>query len=163
MCIDDRHTIDWASRIVKGCRVNYVIGTYNYGYICHRHLWVHFIRCLKLLIRDVSLCKKNIHVSRHSSCNRVDGKVYFRAIILKLFCKFLNCMLSLRNRHTVTRYKYYILSCFKYHISIFCRNSLCFSTVSTCTFTCSTAKAAKEKAVEASIHCLTHDKSKDES
>ena len=163
MGIDDRHSINRAAFIIKGCRVNNVICTDNYGYICHRHLWIHFIRCLKLLIRNISLCKKYVHMSRHSSRNRVDSEVYFSTVIFKLLRKLLNGMLSLSNRHTVTWYKYYILSSFKNHIGIFCRNSLCLSSVTLRAASASAAKASEEKTVEASVHCLTHYKSKNKS
>ena len=142
-------------------RVYNVVCSNNDCNINIAHLWVHFITCLELFIRNICFGKKNVHMTRHTTGNRVNCKVYFGTICFQLIAEFLYSVLSLSNSHTISRNNYNVLCSFKNNISIFYRNCLWFlcRTVATCLLLCT--KALEKKVRELAVHSLTHDEGKD--
>ncbi len=97
----NRHTGDWATRIVLRRRVNGVVGTnHQYG-VGIGEIIVDFIHLQHDVIRHFRLRQQHVHVTRQTARNRVDTKAYFNPACAQFLRDFRHRILRLRHRHAV--------------------------------------------------------------
>ena len=102
------HTVDRSTFCLSCSRVkNVVSANYDSG-VSLLEVVVNVVHFKQIFVFDVSLAKQNVHVTRHTTCNRVNGVSNFSTVSGKFVSELFDKMLSLSNSHTVTGYDNYV-------------------------------------------------------
>ena len=100
--VDDRHAVDGAALVLDRSGVDNIVGPDDDGNVNGGDGGVNVIHLAKLLVRNISLSKENVHVPRHTPCDGVNGVANFAAVLLQDFTEFLDGMLCLGDGEAVT-------------------------------------------------------------
>ena len=164
-CIKHRHSINWCALCCICCRIYNVICTYDNRCITFFEFVIYRIHFIKLIIWNINLAKKNVHMSGHSSCNRMDCILNLCSVCFKLICKGLYNTLRLTKCHTITGNYHNLFSISEYityiYLFFLCRF---FFFVFNNSFFCFDSNffhfSANKNTYKASVHCSAHNLSK---
>ena len=101
--IQHGHSIYRSAFCIARSGIHHIVGTDHQHGICFGKVVVDGIHFVEQLIRHVSFAQQYIHVSRHTSCNGVNGVANIRTIGGELVGELTHLVLRLSKRHTVTR------------------------------------------------------------
>ncbi len=99
--VEDWHAIDGCA---LGCirrRVDDVVGADNNGHVGIFKCGIDVLHFMKFVVGHVNLSEKHIHMSRHTTGDRVDRKLDFFSGCLKFYHQRFHDRLCLGKRHTV--------------------------------------------------------------
>src|SRR6185295_9219735 len=74
--VDDGHSKDGTASVGAGGRIHHVVGANDEGDVALGHFGIDLVHLDQIGVRNVGFGKKDIHVARHSSGDRVDGELY---------------------------------------------------------------------------------------
>ena len=113
--IQYRHAVDGRTLGIASSRVQYVVcPNYDSG-IHFGKVIVDSLHLKEIVVGNIRLGKEYVHMTRHTSCHRMDGKANLCAPLAESIRKLLYLVLSLSQRHTIARYDNYALGGGEYH------------------------------------------------
>src|SRR5262245_33117203 len=78
--VDDRHAVNWAGLVVAGGRIDDVVGADYQHDVGLRHIVVDVVHLDEFVVGDFRLGQQDVHVPRHASGNRMNGKTHIDAL-----------------------------------------------------------------------------------
>lgn len=97
------HTGDRTVRILDSRWVYNIIGTNNENQVSLWEIFIDFFHLKDDIVWDTDFSEKDIHLSRHSTSNGMNGESYIDSILAKCFGHFSDGVLSLCYSHPITR------------------------------------------------------------
>ena len=163
--LEDRHAGYGAVRVCLGTGVDDVIGPDDKCDVCLREFAVDFIHLENDVIGDVRLGEQDIHVSRQSAGNRVDGETDLDPGVSKFLDDLGKGMLGLGNGHSIPGHDHDSLG-IPHQV---CRGisfyggdiALGFITASTSTATTISPESTENDTDEGTVHASAHDEAED--
>src|SRR5690606_22718425 len=101
--VEDRHAVDRAGLAVASGRVDHVVGAQNDGDISLREVFVDVFQVVDDVVGHTGFGQQHVHVTRHTSGNRVDGEGHVHALLLQQLHELVQLVLRLGYRQTVAR------------------------------------------------------------
>ena len=168
--IQYRHSVDRCTLSIACRRIQYVVSTYHYNQIGLSKIVVHCIHFEQIFVRNVHFSQQYVHMSRHSSRNRMNCEAYFRSVGGKRIEQLLHLLLSLRQSHTIARHDNYPFCVGKYlsHRRFLCgsfffgryalrRSYTLFRLRCYRCFRLSLNRSARKNSDQTSVHRFAHD------
>ena len=107
--IQYRHAVDGRTLGITSSRVQYVVSPdYDSGIYLGKVV-VDSLHLKEIIVGNICLGKEYVHMTRHTSCHRMDGKANLCAPLAESIGKLLYLVLSLSQRHAIARYDNYSL------------------------------------------------------
>ena len=104
------HTCNWTVWVLNSRWVYNIICTNNQNEISVWEIFINFLHFQHDIIWNSYLSKKYIHLTWHTTSDRVDGKSYTDTVLFESLGHFSDCILSLSHCHTISRYDNYIFT-----------------------------------------------------
>ena len=109
--IQDWHAVDGRTLGIAGCGVQYVVcPNYDSG-IYFGKVIVDSLHLKEIVVGHIRLGKEYVHMPRHTTGHRMDGKANLCAPLAESIGKLLYLVLSLSQRHTIAGYDNHSLGC----------------------------------------------------
>ena len=103
------HAVDGRTLSIASCGVQYVVSPdYNSGIYLGKVV-VDSLHLKEIIVGNIRLGKEYVHMPRHTTGHRMDGKANLCAPLAESIGKLLYLVLSLSQRHTIAGYDNYAL------------------------------------------------------
>ena len=99
--IEHRHAVDRCALRLAGCRIEDIIRSDHDHEVGRLEVVIDPLHLEEVIVGHIRLGEEDIHVTRHTPGDGVDGKANLCAIAAKRVGELLHLMLRLRERHTV--------------------------------------------------------------
>ena len=112
--IQHRHAVDGCTLSIASCGIQYVVSPdYDSGIYLGKVV-VDSLHLKEIVVGNIRLGKEYVHMTRHTTGHRMDGKANLCAPLAESIGKLLYLVLSLSQCHTIAGYDDYSLGCREY-------------------------------------------------
>jgi hypothetical protein len=108
--LQHRHTCNGTFGVLQSRGVDDIISTNDQHHVHFREVVIDFLHLLDDVVRNANFGQKNVHLTRHTTGNGVDGEPHVDFVFDEMLGEFSDRVLSLCDSHSVARNNHHLLT-----------------------------------------------------